>query len=156
MGPAPTRTPCCDKPVIEDGGPPCIQWNRWTKVVQCQRCGAKYTLSEDDDELNPSTKPAKVKPAPRIRDLTPGDETWVVCEGVLIHQTTGEMWVDPKYSTSLEPVMDRAHTGLCSVLVRKNQKGELVAVEGEKNNTTLVSKDQSTSNAVLPLLWQVG
>ena len=152
MGPLQPKTPCCGKPVCEGDGAPCLEWDRWTKAMVCRRCEAKLGLVAEQDD----SKPAPPKPALRIRDLKPGEETWVDVRGVLLHQETNKMWVDHKFTTTHEPSRDGAYPGLCSVLVRKNQKGELVAVEGEKNNTTLVTKDQTTSNAVLPLLWQVG
>lgn len=156
MGPLKPKTKCCGELVCEDGGPPCIEWNRWTKIVQCRRCGAEYGLLEKKDALTPGMRPAQVPPPLRIRELKPGLETWVDVRGCLIHQESGRIWVDPKFSTTHEPSRDDAYPGLCSVLVRMNQKGELIAVEGDKNNMTIVPKDQSTSKAVLPLLWQVG
>jgi hypothetical protein len=61
------------------------------------------------------------------------------------------MWVDPRFTTTREPIMDNGFPGLCSVLVQRVD-GKLRAVEGVKDHTTLVPSERSAGVA-RPLEW---
>jgi len=151
------KTPCCDEPVVVDGAA-CIAWSPWEKTVKCMRCGTTYGPN-GPGELSDPAHLSRVKKSPpaevvkRISELEEGDAVWVSCRGVLLHEGTDTMWIDPRFTTTSKPEMDDGFPGLCSVLIQRKD-GKYVAVEGVKDHTTLVPTNRS-NGVMRDLEWAV-